>query len=139
VTKRRLVVLLIAGACLLLSGCAVVALGVIGDGPGTSGDDEESDWVVVTYTLKAGAPTRTMDVLLETEMAADAALQDASAGSIDGNEVGAGEYQLYFVGPDRHRMWQVLERVLAKAPLKWTRVELYQTLGEEPDEVILPR
>lgn len=131
--------LLIAGACLLLSGCAVVALGLIGDEDETSVDEADSDWVVVTFTLKPGSPTDAMDVLLETELAADAALQDASAGSIDGNEVGAGEYQLYFVGPDRHQMWEVLEPVFAKAPLKWSRVELYQTLAEDPDEVILPR
>lgn len=138
-TVRRLLMLLIAGACVLLSGCAVVALGLIRDEADTKLDEADSDWVVVTFTLKPGSPNDSMDVLLDTELAADAALQDASAGSIDGNEVGAGEYELYFVGHDRHLMWQVLEPVFAKAPLKWSRVELYQTLAEDPDEVLLPR
>jgi len=130
--------LLIAGACVLLSGCAVVAFGLIGDDE-ASVDEADGDWVIVTFTLKPGSPTDPMGVLLETESAADAALQDAGAGSLDGNELGTGEYQLYFVGPDRHQMWQILEPVFAKAPLQWSRVELYQTLAEDPDKVILPR
>ena len=138
-TKRRLLLLFIAGACLLLTGCAVVALGVIDYGPGQPADEAESEWVVVTYTLEPGSPAEAMDVLLETEQAADEALQRAGAGLIDGNEIGEDEYELYFVGPDRERMWQVLEPVLAKAPLKWSRVELFRVLGEDPDEVVLPR
>lgn len=117
----------------------MVALGVIDYGPGQPADEAESEWVVVTYTLEPGSPAEAMDVLLETEQAADEALQRAGAGLIDGNEIGEDEYELYFVGPDRERMWQVLEPVLAKAPLKWSRVELFRVLGEDPDEVVLPR
>lgn len=138
-TTRRLLVVFVAAASLLLSGCAVAFLSVVDDGAEAGTNETDSDWVVVTYTLNAQSPTDAMDVLLETEMAADAALAAAGAGPIDGNEVGGGEYQLHFVGADRHQMWQVLEPVLAQAPLEWSRVELLRTLGEDPDEVILPR
>lgn len=130
--------MVIAGACLLLNGCAVVGLGLIGDEAQTRVDEADIDWVVVIYTLTPGSPAGAMN-LLDTEMAANAALKNAGAGWIDGNEVDAGEYQLYFVGPDRRQMWQVLEPIFASAPLNWSRVELYRTLAEDPDEVILPR
>ncbi len=124
---------------LLLAGCSVVVSGLAGRVIHPPAGDPESDWVVITYTLQPGAEASAMDVLLETELAAEAALRDTGAGVIDGNEVGDGEYQLYFLGPDRHRMWQVLKPVFAAAPLTWSRVELFQSLNEEPVEVILPR
>lgn len=54
-----------------------------------------------------------MDALLETELAADAALRASAAGWIDGNEIGDHQYDLYFVGTDPEVMWTVLEPVFA--------------------------
>ena len=38
-------------------------------------------------------------------------------------------------------MWGILEPILEKAPVRWSRVELFMSLEEDadPDEVILPR
>jgi hypothetical protein len=129
---------------LLLSGCAFGATPSASPesvAP-TEADAEYSheQWVVVVFGSPGEEfPRRLMDALLDTELAADEALGAADLGLIDGNEIGDGEYELYFLGPDRHRMWQVLEPVFDKAPVRWTRVELYESLDDEPDEVILPR
>lgn len=45
--------------------------------------------------------------MLPIEVTADEALQDAGAGVIEGNEVGAGAYDLSFAGSDRQVMWRV--------------------------------
>ena len=130
---RSLVVLI----CLLLSGCALWSPWqdepievATADGP--------AEWLVVTYADLDRSPSDVMDMLLETELAADEKLAATDAGMIDGNEIGESEYQLFFVGDDRHRMWELLEPVLAEAPVPWSRVELFVTLDGEP-EVILPR
>lgn len=138
-TCRRLLVPLVAVACLVLSGCGVVFLGVIGEGPDPSVDRGDSDWVVVTYSVAAGSSDDVMEKLLDTAEAADRTLQNAGAGSFDSDKVGVDECQLYFVGQDRRQMWRVLESVFVDAPFRWSRVELYRALGEDPDEVIRRR
>jgi hypothetical protein len=94
------------------------------------------DWVVVTYVAETpGRELEAMKALLKTELAADQALRDAGAGLIDGNEVGQGEYDLYFVGRDREAMWQVLRPVFDDAPVAWRRVELRHGLDDKDPTV----
>lgn len=94
-------------------------------------------WVVVIYDDTVEQfDVNVMDALFETEMAADAALQEAEAGLIDGNDIGQHQYQLYFIGSDATRMWEVLEPVFEDAPIHWTSVELRDGL-EDPSPVVL--
>lgn len=79
-----------------------------------------------------------MLVLLDTERAAERALRKSGVGVIDGNEVGQGIYELYFVGHDGEEMWRVLGPVLASAPLQWSRVELRRGLRDEDPQVLVP-
>ncbi|MFJ4173447.1 hypothetical protein [Microbacterium sp. NPDC089696] len=79
-----------------------------------------------------------MDDMLQTELAADAALQEAGAGWIDGNAIGRGEYQLYFIGEDPERMWEIIEPIFADAPIAWSRVELWDGLDDDAPVVITP-
>lgn len=120
---------------LLLAGCSTVFL--VGEDVEPSGDNGYRDRVAIVYTVKPRLSFNETEALLDTALAADAALGDY--GAVSGNEDDDGEYRIYFVGVDRHRMWQILEPVFAEAPLKWSRVELFADLGEDPDEVILPR
>lgn len=102
-----------------LSSCAVA----LPSGPADPADPE--DWVVVTFgNTDDRFDLETMDALLETELAADEALQAQGAGWIDGNEIGDNVYELYFVGHDSTRMWQILEPIFGDAPVAWSRVEL---------------
>lgn len=77
-----------------------------------------------------------MDALLETELKADEALAEANAGWIDGNDVGAFGYELYFVGSEVNSMGDALEPVFSDAPVRWTRVELRNGL-EDPDPKVI--
>ncbi len=118
--------LLVAACCMaLLAGCG-------NDRPeeATTGDH----WVVVTYPVLEGDPA--MMVLLDTETAADEALQDAGAGVIDGNEVGQGVYDMYFVGADRQAMWDVLEPILDDGDVAWTKAELRDGL-DDPTPIVI--
>lgn len=132
--------------CIVVAGLTVVGLLLVGcvmtrTEEAVPGQGNAEEWVVVTYTDPEGKlSTRLMNALLKTEMEADQALSEAGLGGIDGNEIGD-DYQLFFVGSDRHRMWGVLEPILEKAPVRWSRVELFMSLDEDadPDEVILPR
>lgn len=98
---------------------------------------DSDDWVIVTYAdTEDRFDGSVMDALLDTELAADAALQDAGAGSIDGNEIGENQYDLYFIGEDRETMWHILEPVFAAAPLPWSRAELRDGLEDTSPQVI---
>ncbi|QDE34930.1 hypothetical protein FIV50_09085 [Microbacterium foliorum] len=88
-------------------------------------------WVVVIFEDRPEKfDGNLMDALLETEMKADEALAEANAGWIDGNDVGAYGYELYFVGDDAESMWDVLEPIFSDAPVAWTRVELRSGLED---------
>jgi len=123
----------------LLAACApatsTVPTSDESDSQGSEGDD--TAWVVVMFENREDEfDVNLMEALFETEMAADEALQIAEAGWIDGNDVGANGYELYFTGRDPKAMWQVLEPVFAQAPVAWTRVELRTGL-EDPAPVVL--
>lgn len=95
-------------------------------------------WVVVMFEDRpAEFDTGLMDALLEMELAADEALGLANAGAIDGNDVGANGYELYFIGDDPMVMWRVLEPVFAAAPVAWTRVELRNGLDDTSPTVLV--
>lgn len=126
---------IIAVAALFTAGCAIrdvpAETPISAPTPSAIDTAEEavapaSDaWVVVTFEDRdVDFDLSLMDAMLETELAADEALATADAGWIDGNDVGAGEYALYFVGADAERMWEILEPVFEEAPVMWTRVEL---------------
>lgn len=94
-------------------------------------------WVVVRFDATPEASDLdVMDALLTTELAADEALRGAGAGYIDGNEIGDGQYDLFFVGADRTAMWAILEPLFASAPVPWTQVELRDGLKDPAPTVI---
>lgn len=98
---------------------------------------EENDWVVVMFEDRpAEFDGGLMDALLETELSADEALGAAGVGRIDGNDVGAHGYELYFIGTDAAQMWDVLEPIFASAPVSWTRVELRNGLEDSAPRVL---
>lgn len=95
------------------------------------------DWVVVTFgDTEARFDLNVMDALLETELAADEALQAAGAGFIDGNEIGDNRYDLFFIGTDRNAMWNILQPIFDEAPVHWTTVELRDGL-EDSQPIVL--
>ncbi|MGW9184009.1 hypothetical protein [Agromyces sp. NPDC055661] len=97
----------------------------------------EYAWVVVMFEGRDDEfDVNLMDALLETELAADEALAAADAGWIDGNDVGAHGYELYFVGDDASTMWRALEPVFATAPVAWTRVELRNSFEDPAPKVL---
>lgn len=69
-------------------------------------------------------------------LAADAAPQAGGAGVLDGNDIGEHQYNLYFVGGDADRMWEILAPIFEAAPIHWTSVEL-RTGYDDPDPVVL--
>ena len=94
-------------------------------------------WVVVMFEDRPEKfDGNLMDALLDTEMKADEALAEANAGMIDGNDVGAYGYELYFVGDDAESMWDILEPIFSDAPVAWTRVELRSGL-EDPAPTLI--
>ena len=95
------------------------------------------DWVVVVFTTEKWIDAKVMDLLLETELKAAEAVESAGVGVIDGNEVGAGSYELFFVGSDREAMWRVLKPAFAEAPVKWSRVELRHGFEDPAPRVIV--
>lgn len=129
VRPRRLVA---AGIVMIVVLASLVACAVA---PSARADH----WVVVRFdaTLEA-SDLDVMDVLVDTELAADEALRAAGAGYIDGNEIGGGQYDLFFVGADRAAMWAILEPVFASAPVSWTRVELRDGSEDPTPTVITP-
>ena len=107
--------------------------------PAESASPVVDEWVVVTFEDRdADFDLSLMDAMLETELAADEALTRADAGQIDGNEIGAGEYALYFVGPDAERIWEVIQPVFDDAPVPWTQVQLMQGLDDPSPVTITP-
>ena len=71
-------------------------------------------------------------------MTADAALQAAGVGAIDGNEVGQGVYAMYFFGTDREAMWAIIEPILDDAPAEWTKAELRDGLDDDAPIIVEP-
>lgn len=133
-SMKWLVVAVAVLALVALAGCARAA-GQSGPAPSAAGDDQD-DWVVVTFEGDAEFDGELMDSLLETEVAADDALQAAEEGALDGNEIGDGVYQLFFVGADRFRMWAVLRPVMDQAPVKWQTAELLNGLEDREPSLI---
>lgn len=99
---------------------------------------DDGAWVVVNYRGAREFDLQLMDQLEATELAAADALEEAGLGTIDGNEIGDSEYQLFFVGQDAQAMWTVLAPILAKAPVAWDTVELRRRL-EDPAPAVLRR
>lgn len=127
------------GVRVLLAGwVGVIVLALIGCGTTTGGwsESDADHWVVVTYEVVDGDPA--MMMLLDSELAADEALQNAAAGFIDGNEIGQDTYDMYFIGQDRERMWSIIEPILGDAREEWIRVELRDGL-EDQDPIIIDR
>lgn len=115
---------------MVLAGCGFNAVSVSAGEPGPQPDD----WVVITYDVQDEDPG--MLKMLRTEMAADSALQAAGAGYIDGNEVGQGTYEMYFVGKHRIHGGKIVKPILDDAPVAWTKAELLDGLDDESPIVI---
>jgi hypothetical protein len=102
--------------------------------------DEPDDWVVLRFAAGPdGSAYDAFESLAATESAGDDALQLLEAGCIDGNEFGDDSYDVYFVGPDRRIMWEVLEPIFAGAPVAWTSVELRRGLEDVAPVVVRAR
>lgn len=130
-------------AALLATGCAIREVAaeppIVRETAEEAAAPASDAWVVVKFEERGvDFDLSLMESMLETELAADEALAAADAGWIDGNDVGAGEYVLYFVGVDAERMWEVLEPVFDDAPVMWTRVELRNGL-EDPSPRTITR
>lgn len=127
-TRRLLVGASLIVLAIGLAGCGTLAKAVAAREVPTV-EEESEDWVIVFFEF-SGDDTEidVMDALLATEIELDAALVEQGLGWIDGNEVGQGSYDLYFNGDDHDEMWGVLKPILATAPMKWTRVELRDSL-----------
>lgn len=127
--------------------CVVVVVVSVCQRPDRAGRDEaipgvaagKEQWVDASYRAPDEELAALMDQMLPIEIAADQALQDAGAGAIDGNEVGAGAYDLYFAGGDPEEMWRVLEPILRDVPRTWDRAELRTSLDDEHPTVLTPR
>lgn len=96
----------------------------------------DEDWVVVVFDTAETMSLDLMDALLPLELEADEALAADGTGWIDGNEIGAHGYELYFAGESRDAMWAVLEPILARSTHPWARVEL-RTGFDDPNPVVL--
>lgn len=136
IAARTLIALVLALPLALLAGCAA-SPDADPSTPEVEAPQEADAWVVVIFEDRPiEFDGNLMDALLETEMKADEALAEANAGWIDGNDVGAHSYDLYFVGSDVDAMWSALEPVFKEAPVAWTRVELRNGL-EDPDPRVI--
>ena len=82
-------------------------------------------------------PVAFMDTTLDFELAADAALQSNDLGYLDGNEIGQGEYSLYFYGPDSTSMWELIEPLTDQLEVPPTRAYLSDSEVQEPMLVTL--
>ena len=132
---RRFIAALGLGALLAsLAGCVIMP-------PIESSHvmEEPDAWVVVTFAdTNDRFDLGVFGAMIGYEVAADAALQAAGVGWIDGNEIGDYQYDLYFSGTDSAAMWEVLEPVFADAPLHWTSVELRDGLDDKNPRIITP-
>ena len=100
-------------------------------------ETQDYEWVVVSFEETGERfDFNLMEVLLETETAADEALLGSDLGFLDGNDIGDHQYELYFAGSDREAMWKILEPVFERAPVPWTRVELRSELEDTSPRVI---
>lgn len=133
---------LAAGVLLLLTtGCSTNASPVAEEpdagAPAVESEAAGEGWVVVKFESRDERfDLDLMDKMLATELAADEALAAAEAGAIDGNDVGDGEYALYFTGGDAERMWEVLEPIFADAPVPWTTVVLKSGFDDSEPRVL---
>lgn len=130
----------VLGLSLGLSGCLYSAIpaAVPGASASWSADDADlstEDLVVVVFALDSEfGGEDLLDAMWPVEEEALAAIEDAGLGYLDGNDVGAGEYSLYFYGDDRARMWELLEPIMRTAPVPLARVELWPSgEGTEPE------
>ena len=96
----------------------------------------DSQWVVVTYADDETMPISIMDALKDTELEASAALDRTGVGFMDGNDIGDGEYQLYFGGQDREAVWRIVQPILDRAPVKWDKATL-STSNDDDDPTVL--
>lgn len=129
-TVTAAVILLVVG---LLGGAALVLTSAGGE---SDFEPTGDDWVVVTFPAEAGAGGLTWVRMMRIELAADRALGDAAAGALDGNEVGQGTYDLYFVGDDAAAMWEVLRPIMDDAPVRWSSARLQDTLDDAAPVVV---
>ena len=95
------------------------------------------DLVLVVFSLDAEfGDESTLEEMWPVEDRAIEALEASGLGYIDGNEIGASEYALYFYGADREAMWRLLEPIMREAPIPLSRVELWPP-GDSPGPAII--
>lgn len=134
-------VLLLGSLAGFLSGCIYSAVPEVAPSQSGNAVAETSpyleDLVLVVFALDAEfGNDSTLKQMWAVEDRAAAALESSGAGYIDGNEIGASEYALYFYGTDREAMWQVLEPIMRDAPIPLSRVELWPP-GESAEPTVI--
>lgn len=93
--------------------------------------------VIVVFVAKDDSQLlQIFNALGPVEEDADNALEASGVGYIDGNDVGAGEYESVFMGSDAHQVWALIKPIYDRAAFAWSRVELYKSADGEPTEVI---
>ena len=129
---RRSTVLILAATTftLALSGCIGVPAGTEGVVlPPTS----DASTVKLDFEIPDDMdPVAFMDTTLDFELQADAALQAVDLGYLDGNEIGEGQYSLYFYGPDSTSMWEVIQPPSHELPIQPFRAYLSDDPIQEP-------
>jgi hypothetical protein len=58
------------------------------------------------------------EAVMELERELEVAIAASNAGEFDGNEYGGGEAVLYMYGPDKDRLWQAVEQLVRRFPLR---------------------
>lgn len=77
-----------------------------------------------------------LDAMWPVEERAMIAIEESGLGYIDGNGIGAGEYDLYFYGADHEAVWELLEPILREAPLPLRSVTL-RPAGDPVEQTVL--
>ncbi len=70
------------------------------------------------------------ELVREARQAMAAAVEDADAGEVDGNEFGGGEAVVYAYGPDAGALFKVMEPTLRSLPFRPAHVLLKHGDGE---------
>lgn len=123
-----------------LSGCLYSAIPATIPSPQASMVEDDlytEDLVLVVFALDAEfGDENVLETMWPVEQEALIAIERSGLGYLDGNEIGASEYALYFYGDDRAAMWELLEPILRKAPIEIARVELWPPGADAEPEVL---
>lgn len=123
----------------LLTGAMTGCVTAMIPEPCRSADASVEDWdemVIAVFAMGSDFSDATLEEMWAVEDEAQAALDCAGMGLVDGTGSGMDEYSLYFYGSDRAALWELLEPIMRTAPLELTRAELWPA-GDTADPEII--